>query len=81
MVLGIRPEDVSIAASGKGQVKAPLFSLEPTGDQTLVAAKTDAQLIIARAARDFRRELGTDISFSFAPERVHLFDGDSGQRI
>ena len=59
----------------------PLYSLEPTGDQTLVAAKTDAQLIIARAARDFRRELGTDISFSFAPERVHLFDGDSGQRI
>jgi multiple sugar transport system ATP-binding protein len=81
VVLGIRPEDVSVTLKGKGNMQAPLFSHEPTGDQTLVAARSEDRLIVARAGRDFRQEIGSMISFTFAPERAHLFDADSGQRI
>jgi multiple sugar transport system ATP-binding protein len=81
VVLGIRPEDVSVVAKSKGSFTAPLFTLEPTGDQTLAAARNDAQMVVARAARDFRQEIGSDISFAFAPDRVYLFDAASGARI
>jgi multiple sugar transport system ATP-binding protein len=81
VVLGIRPEDVSIEASGKGDLSASLYSLEPTGDQTLVAARIGEQLAVAKGARDFRQEIGTPIAFSFARDRIYLFDGESGARI
>ena len=81
VVLGIRPEDVSVVAKSKGQFTAPLFTLEPTGDQTLASARSDSLLVVARAARDFRQEIGSAISFAFAPERIYLFDGTSGARL
>ena len=81
VVLGIRPEDVSIEASGKGDLNASLYSLEPTGDQTLVAARIGEQLAVAKGARDFRQEVGTLIAFSFARDRIYLFDDATGARI
>jgi multiple sugar transport system ATP-binding protein len=81
VVLGVRPEDVLIVPKGKGHMTAPLYSLEPTGDQTLVAAKNGAQLIIARAGRNFRQEIDTPVTMSFDLERVFVFDGETGARI
>jgi multiple sugar transport system ATP-binding protein len=81
VVLGVRPEDVSILPKGKGHVTAPLYSLEPTGDQTLVAAKNGQKLIIARAGRNFRQEIDTPVTMSFDLERVFVFDGETGERI
>jgi multiple sugar transport system ATP-binding protein len=80
-ILGVRPEDVSILPKGKGHVTAPLYSLEPTGDQTLVAAKNGEQLLVARAARNFRRALDTPVAMNFDLERVFVFDGETGERI
>ena len=81
VILGVRPEDVSISAPGKGHLNSTLFSLEPTGDQTLVAAYAGEQLAIAKGQRSFRQEIGTPISLSFDMDRVYLFDGESGNRI
>jgi multiple sugar transport system ATP-binding protein len=81
VVLGVRPEDVLIAPKGKGHMTAPLYSLEPTGDQTLVAAKNGEQLIIARAGRNFRQEIDTPVTMSFDLERVFVFDGETGARV
>jgi multiple sugar transport system ATP-binding protein len=81
VVLGVRPEDVSILPKGKGHMTAPLYSLEPTGDQTLVAAKNGEQLIIARAGRNFRQAIDTPVTMQFDLERVFVFDGETGARV
>jgi multiple sugar transport system ATP-binding protein len=81
VILGVRPEDVTVAEQGKGHLNSRLFSLEPTGDQTLVAAWAGEQLAIAKGQRNFRQEIGTPISFNFAMDRAYLFDGPSGNRI
>lgn len=81
VVLGIRPEDVSIVAKAKGHLTAPLYSLEPTGDQTLVALMNGEQLIVARAARDYRAPLDTQLSLQFDLSCVFIFDGESGVRV
>jgi multiple sugar transport system ATP-binding protein len=81
VVIGVRPEDVSVAAPGTGHLNSKLYSLEPMGDLTLVAAFSGDQLVVAKAARDFRQADGTDISFAFDIDRAYLFDETTGERI
>jgi multiple sugar transport system ATP-binding protein len=81
VTFGIRPEDVSVAAKGKGHVNSTLYSLEPTGDQTLVTVRLGDQLLVARADRDFRQSIDTPIALTFDVKRAYLFDGLSGERI
>jgi multiple sugar transport system ATP-binding protein len=81
VTFGIRPEDVSVVAKGKGHVNTLLYSLEPTGDQTLVTVRLGENLLVARADRDFRQAIDTPIALNFDVARGYLFDGVSGDRI
>ena len=81
VILGIRPEDMTIGEGGKGDLNAKLYSLEPTGDQTLAAVWTGGQLVVAKGARGFRQALDTPVGLTFDPERIYLFDAASGGRI
>ncbi len=81
ITFGIRPEDVSVAKKGKGHVNAMLYSLEPTGDQTLVTVRLGEHLLVARADRDFRQAIDTPIALNFDVARAYLFDGETGARI
>ncbi|NJM31399.1 MAG: ATP-binding cassette domain-containing protein, partial [Rhizobiales bacterium] len=80
-VLGIRPEDITVVAPGKGHLTSKLFSLEPTGDLTLVTAWAGKQLIVAKGERSFRQTVDTPVSFKFAGDRIFLFDEASGSRL
>jgi multiple sugar transport system ATP-binding protein len=81
VVLGIRPEDITIGATGAGHLSSKLYSLEPTGDQTLVTAWAGEQLIVAKGQRDFRQAIDSPIGFTFDLRRIHLFDDNSGARL
>ncbi|MFZ5676745.1 MAG: ABC transporter ATP-binding protein [Pseudomonadota bacterium] len=81
VVLGVRPEDMEIVATQDGHLVSKLYSLEPTGDVTLVTAWAGEQLVVAKGSRVFRQEVDTPIAFHFAKGRVFLFDGESGNRI
>ena len=70
-----------MAEPGKGSLNSTLYSLEPTGDQTLVAVLADEQLVVAKGHRSFRQALDTDIALSFDRQRCYLFDEASGGRI
>jgi multiple sugar transport system ATP-binding protein len=81
VVLGVRPEDMEIVSGADGHLKSKLYSLEPTGDVTLVTAWAGEQLVVAKGARVFRQEVDTPIAFRFGKDRVFLFDGESGSRL
>ena len=81
IVLGIRPEDVSITETESANLTSTVYALEPTGDMTLVASKAGEQMIVAKATRTFRRDIGAPVRFAFDPDRIYLFDGGSGDRI
>ena len=81
VILGIRPEDISVATPGQGNLNSSLYSLEPTGDQTLVSALAGDQMVVAKGARTFRQELETPICLGFDVSRCYLFDAASGARI
>ena len=81
VVMGVRPEDMEVVGEKDGNLISKLYSLEPTGDVTLVTAWAGEQLVVAKGSRIFRQALDTLIAFRFAKDRVFLFDGVSGSRI
>ncbi len=79
IVLGVRPEDMEITTTG--HLTSNLYSLEPTGDMTLVTAWAGDQLVVVKGPRDFRQAVDTPISFNFLKDRAYLFDGETGARV
>ena len=77
----MRPEDMEIVAGEDGHLVSKLYSLEPTGDVTLVTAWAGEQLVVAKGPRVFRQQVDTPIALRFLKGRVFLFDGESGSRI
>ncbi len=81
VMLGIRPEDIEVSAAKGANITSTLYSLEPTGDLTLVTAWAGEQLVVAKCQRNFRQALNTPISFTFLKDRIYLFDGGTGDRL
>ena len=81
VVLGIRPEDMEISAIKGSNISSKLYSLEPTGDLTLVTAWAGEQLVVAKGPRTFRQAIDTPIAFTFLRDRIYLFDGETGNRL
>jgi multiple sugar transport system ATP-binding protein len=84
VVLGIRPQDVHVVESdGPDVVRATVFAFEPLqetgflsatlpGVETRIEAETDSH------ARFNREE---SVRLRFDPDRIHLFDAETGERI
>jgi multiple sugar transport system ATP-binding protein len=80
-VLGVRPEDMEIVTGEDCHLASRVYSLEPTGDLTLITAWAGEQLVVAKASRSFRRALDAPIEFRFPQDRVYLFDAETGRRL
>ena len=81
VVLGIRPEELEIAAKG-APFEGSLYALELTGDSTLVTIRSDKTSICARGPADFESDINS--TTHLAPKkgaRFHLFDKKSGDRL
>jgi multiple sugar transport system ATP-binding protein len=82
-VLGARPEDIHVlpAASAKANIVAPIYSVELTGESTLVTLRAGAALLTVRADKNFVGDFDQMVAVGFAPERVFLFDRQSQDRV
>jgi multiple sugar transport system ATP-binding protein len=82
-ILGVRPEDAHVvpADDAAANLVAPIYSVELTGESTLVSVQIGGQLISLRADKEFVGDFDQKIGISLAPERVFLFDAESEARI
>jgi multiple sugar transport system ATP-binding protein len=81
IVLGVRPEDVSVVAQGAGIVDARVYAFELTGESVLVTVTLGGRQFSARGDRHFRCEIGDHVGITFDPARTYLFDAASEARI
>ena len=81
VVLGVRPEDVSVVPTGTGLVDVPVYAFELTGESVLVTVTVGGKHISARGDRHFRCQIGDHVGISFQRERTYLFDAESQDRI
>jgi multiple sugar transport system ATP-binding protein len=81
LVVGIRPEHLSVSVSGDLTVKVAL--VEDLGSDSYIygslADEPDANVIV-RSGRDHPRP-GETIKVSVDTSRLHLFDAGSGERV
>ena len=80
VVLGVRPEDLSLANEDEGDIIGLVHSIEMIGDVTIVTLKIDSNNCIAKLNKDVVLNLGEKISLK-AGSRLLLFDKTTGKRI
>ncbi len=81
VVLGFRAEDAAICDPLEAQISAPIYTLEPLGDATMVTVKVGGALVSIKAAKGFRASIGTVVNACVPLDLCHLFDAVSGERL
>jgi sn-glycerol 3-phosphate transport system ATP-binding protein len=83
VVVGIRPEHFSLAPEGDGTIKMLVDHLETLGADTLVHGKSGEgrSLFTIRLPDIHHYKKGSSLHLSVSPQRLHLFDKESGNRI
>jgi multiple sugar transport system ATP-binding protein len=79
VTLGFRAEDAAVA--GKGEIAAPVYSMELLGDSSMVTMQAGGSLVAIKAAKDFKITIGAPLA-AHVPARIcHLFNRETGARI
>ena len=82
LVLGIRPEDITVAEKSGGQtVTATIQVVEPLGDTNYVHATVGSHEITVQLPNEDYVDVGSEVEFEFPIEKIHLFDARSGDAI
>lgn len=86
-VLGIRPEHMSDAGldapiEGSTLIKATVDVVEPMGSETLLyLTATGGKPIIAKVNPDTKATFGAEATIWANPNKIHLFDAESGKKL
>ncbi|MEX6502221.1 ABC transporter ATP-binding protein [Pseudomonas zhanjiangensis] len=84
VILGIRPEQIGVAAAGEGDlssIRAEVQVTEPTGPDTLVFVELNQTKVCCRLAPDAAPREGQTLTLQFDPAKVLLFDAQTGERL
>ena len=81
VVMGARPEDMQIVEEKESQIEAVLYSVELTGDQTIVTAKLGETDLTVREDKEFEGVIDQSVKIRVDESKVYLFDAGSGDRI
>jgi multiple sugar transport system ATP-binding protein len=80
ITLGFRAEDAAVSPS-VSSINATVYTMELLGDATMIAVKAGGALVSVKANKDYRTEIGDQVSISVPQEICHLFDPSTGARI
>jgi multiple sugar transport system ATP-binding protein len=80
LVVGLRPEHLSIAADGKRLLKAPVALVESTGSTTYLTTATTPECVVVVNGR-VPLTGGQTVGLDFQQEHIHLFDAETDLRI
>ena len=81
VILGIRPEDMEIVQKGTSHLEATLYSIELTGDQTIVTSKMGPNFVTINEDKDFESNLDLPVKIKLDKAKIFFFDSLSGKRI
>lgn len=76
---GIRPEHLGLVPDSDGEAEVHL--VEPAGSEAFVHLRLGRQVVVARVIAEERPEAGARVRLQIAPQHLHLFDRDTGERV
>ncbi len=80
VLIGIRPEHITLTAPGEGRFDAPVAFTESTGSTTFVSTATNPELMVVETGRRMVAN-GDLVGLAFADTAVHVFDGATEKRL
>jgi multiple sugar transport system ATP-binding protein len=82
-VLGVRPEDLQVVSPSEHGINlaAPIYSVELTGESTLVTVRAGEGLLTMRADKNFGGDFDQMIGVKASRDRVFLFEQQSKRRV
>lgn len=80
-VMGIRPEDCTLATPSEGTLTGTIFTNELIGDHALVTVDWGDDQIAVKAPKDFIGDQGDEVGVIIPREHLFVFDKTSGARI
>ncbi len=83
VVVGIRPEDIRIVPMGSGrkEIVGEVEMLELLGAESCISMLCPCGNIMAKVHGDENLSRGDQVAMCFEPDRVHLFEKSTGNRI
>jgi len=85
VVLGIRPEDLYLVSETDGgfpgRIEATVEVTEPLGDSLLLECRVGSDLIKVHSSPRSRIDSGDTVALAYDPERLHVFDGATGDTL
>ncbi|WP_222911599.1 ABC transporter ATP-binding protein [Pseudomonas sp. DNDY-54] len=82
VILGIRPEQISVGTeAGLPSLRAEVQVIEPTGPDTMIFVSLNQIKVCCRLAPDAAPNPGTSLTLQFEPDKVLLFDAQTGERL
>ncbi|MEM1428069.1 MAG: ABC transporter ATP-binding protein [Pseudomonadota bacterium] len=81
VTVGFRPEDCTVVAAGEGQLDALVYTLEMTGDQSLVTFRAGDTPLVVKMPKDFEVAVDSAAGISFDPGAACYFDVSTGRRL
>lgn len=79
-IIGIRPENLRVTETGEGDIDGIVYSSELLGDSTLLNVRVGTALIAVKVGPDGEREMAAPVSLTLDRSKLHVFDGQSGER-
>ena len=76
VTVGIRAEDVNVGAGEAAEAK--VHHVENHGVEQIITLRVDGDLVKATVPATIPIRIEDDVRFSFAPDKVHCFDGSTG---
>jgi len=74
VLLGIRPEHLSLALPAPKNIHGHIHHLEALGSETYLTVQTPTLTLQAKVSPDQGVQVGEEVWLAIAPEKVHLFD-------
>ena len=81
VVLGMRAEDLRLAAVDAAGLQGTVFAFELTGDATLITLQCGGHRVTARAGKSVRVPIGQALGLDIDSTRCFLFDAASQARV
>ena len=81
VVFGVRAEDLALVEQSDAAIQGDVFTVELTGESTLVTLKLGSQFITAKADKAVRLSVGERVGFAAAATQCFLFDGATELRM
>ena len=81
VILGVRADDINVHEAGAGEIDAPIYAFENTGEASFLTVEWGSQRVIARGDRHLRKDQDDVVGLSLNPDHLYLFDPKTEARI